>query len=116
MRPFFIQRLDNNEELCAQLERIKSDMVAAQKAISDGGRLLKETEKEREVAMTKAFRMGQEKEVAKAKCKDLEQEKNQLRKELEELWAASDIQKNELKEFQAGFAVEKNELIEDYQK
>ncbi|KAJ9701495.1 hypothetical protein PVL29_006724 [Vitis rotundifolia] len=85
MRAFFTQRLDNNEELHAQLERAKSDMAAAQKAISDRERLLKETKKENEVAKAKARRMGEEKKVAETKCKYVEREKYQLRKELEEL-------------------------------
>lgn len=77
--------MDNNEDLHAQLERTESDLDGAQKAISDGGRLLKEIEEEREVAKAKAHRMGEEKEVAEAKCKDMEWEKDHLRKDLEEL-------------------------------
>ncbi|KAL6319904.1 hypothetical protein AAG906_036977 [Vitis piasezkii] len=56
-----------------------------EKAISNGGRLLKETEEESEVAKAKARRMGEEKE------------------------------KKELEELRAGFAAEKEELKEDYQ-
>ena len=116
MRAFFTYQLDNNEDLHAQLKRTESDLDGAQKTISDGGRLLKEIEEEREVAKAKARRMGEEKEVAKAKCKDMEQEKDHLRKDLEELQVASNIQKKELEELRAGFAVEKEELKEDYQK
>lgn len=98
MRVFFTQWLDENEELRAQLERTESDLVAAQKAISDGERLLNKTEEEKEVAKAEARRMGEEKEVVEAKCKDVEQEKDQLKKELGDLWAVSEAQKKELEE------------------
>ena len=102
--------------VCTQLEQADSDLVAAQKAIIDGGKLLKETEEEREVAKVEACRMREEREVAESKCKDAEQEKNQLKKEPEELRATFDAQQKELEVLRAGFAVEKKELEEDYHK
>ena len=76
MRAFLTQQLDNNEELRTQLERVESKLAVAQKAITDGGRLLKESEEEKEATKVDAWQMKDEKEVAKAKCKDVEQERN----------------------------------------
>ena len=116
MRAFFTQRLDNNKELRTQLEQAECDLAATQKAITDEGKLLNETNEEIEMAKAEACWMRDEKETAEAKCKDVEQKKDQLKKELEELRAASDVQKNELEELQAGFVVEKKKLEEDYQR
>lgn len=82
MRVFLTQRLDDDEKLHTQLERVETELVAAQKAITDGERLLKEKDEEIEVAKAEARWMGEEKEAAKAKCKDAEHERDQLKKEL----------------------------------
>ena len=116
MRTFHTQRQGRNEELCTQLEWVESDLVAAQKAIIDEGKLLKEAEEERQVAMTQACQVKEEREVVEAKCKEVEQEKDQLKKELEELWVASNARKKELEELWARFATKKKKLEEDYQK
>lgn len=54
MRAFFAQRLGSNEELCTQLKRAKSNLATTQKATIDGTKLLKEADKERNVANVKA--------------------------------------------------------------
>lgn len=62
MRVFLTQWIDSDEELCAQLVRVESELVATQKAIIDRERLLKET-KEKQVAKVEARRIGEEKEA-----------------------------------------------------
>lgn len=116
MRAFLTQQLDNNEELRTQLEQVESELAVAQKAITNGGRLLKESEEEKETMKAEVWQMKDKKEAAKAKRKDVEQEMNQLKKELENLRAVFDAQKKELEELRVGFTVEKNELKEDYHK
>lgn len=59
MRTFLTQRLDGDEELRTQLERTKSDLVAARKAISGGKRLLKKAKEERETTKVEARRIGE---------------------------------------------------------
>ena len=93
MRGFFTQQLDSNEELHTQLKRAENDPVAAQKAITDRGKLLKEIEEEREVVKAEVCQMREEMETTEAKCKNVEQEKDQLKKELEELGMTSDARK-----------------------
>ncbi|KAL6325256.1 hypothetical protein AAG906_023101 [Vitis piasezkii] len=85
MQTFLIQKIDNNEEHCAQLVRVESELTAVRKAVADAEKLLKELEEGMQVAKDEACRMGYEKKTVKAKCKDAEQEKDQLKKELEEL-------------------------------
>ena len=102
MRAFLTQRIDSDEELNAQLRRVESKLAVARKVITDGERLLNETDEEKQVAKVETRRMGEEKEAAEAKWKNTEHEMDQLKKELEELWA--------------GFTTEKNELEKDYQK
>lgn len=102
MQAFFTQRLGSDKELCTQLEKVKGDLSATQKAIVDEGRLLKEAEEEREIAKTEACEVKVEKDATEVKCKDVEQEKEQLQKELEEL--------------RATYATQKKELDEDYHK
>lgn len=87
MRAFFVRQLDENEELCPQLDRAENDLVATQKTVADRAMLLKEVEEEREMAKTEACRVKKEKKVVEAKCKDAKQAKDLLKKELEELWA-----------------------------
>lgn len=50
-------------------------MVAVQKAISNGRRLLNETKEKRDAAKVEAHWMGKKNEDAEAKCKDLERDK-----------------------------------------
>lgn len=85
MQTFLIQKIDNNEEPCAQLVRVESELTVVRKAVADAKKLLKELEEGMQVAKDEACRMGYEKEAVKAKCKDVEQERDQLKKELEEL-------------------------------
>lgn len=98
MWAFLTQRLDSNKELHAQLENAESGLDAAQIAIVDVGRLLKEAKEEREAMKAEACWMKEEKEVVEAKCKETGQERNQLRNEVEELHVASAAQKKELEE------------------
>lgn len=85
MRTFLTQQLDNNEKLRTQLERVESELVTAQKAITDGDLLLNESNGENEAVKIEEWQMKDERKVAEAKCKDAEQEMDQLKKELEEL-------------------------------
>lgn len=88
---FITQQLDNDEELHTQLAQTESDLATAQKAISNGGRLLNKVEKERKTAKVEARQRGEEKEVVETKCKDLEYEKYRLMKKLEELRMTSNV-------------------------
>ena len=62
--------MDSNKELHTQLEKAESDLAAAQIAITDADRLLKEAEEEREAVKAKVCQMKEENEVAEAKCKE----------------------------------------------
>ena len=46
MREFLTQRIDNDEELHAQLVRVENDLVVARKATTNREKLLKESEEE----------------------------------------------------------------------
>ena len=76
MREFLTQRIDNDEELHAQLVRVENDLVVARKATTNREKLLKESEEEMQATKVEARRMGEEKEAAEAMCKDVEQEKD----------------------------------------
>lgn len=67
MRAFLTQRIDSDEELNAQLRRVESKLAVARKVITDGERLLNETDEEKQVAKVETRRMGEEKEAAEAK-------------------------------------------------
>lgn len=62
--------MDSNKELHTQLEKAESDLAAAQIAITDADRLLKEAEEEREAVKAKVCQMKEENEAAEAKCKE----------------------------------------------
>lgn len=64
--------MDENEELCTQLEQAESDLAAAQKAVIDGAMLQKKVEEERKVAKAEACLVKEEREIAEAKCKYVE--------------------------------------------
>lgn len=85
MQAFLIQKIDNNEEPCAQLVRVEGELTAVWKVVTDAEKLLKELEEGMQVAKDEACQMGYEKKAVKAKCKDAEQERDQLKKKLEEL-------------------------------
>lgn len=63
--------MDSNKEVHAQLEKAKSDLAAAQIAIVDAGRLLKEAKEGRGAAKVDACWMKDENEVVEAKCKEV---------------------------------------------
>lgn len=97
MLEFLTQRIDNDEELCAQFIRVESELTAARKATVDGKKLLKETEEEKQMANVETFRMRKEKEIVEAKCKNAEDEIDRLKKQLEKLRAASEAQKKRVR-------------------
>lgn len=72
MRAFISHRMSSIEELYAKLEQVKSDLVAAQKAATDGAEALKMAEGEKEAAQAKAERMKRESEATEAKCQEAE--------------------------------------------
>lgn len=75
MRAFLTQRIDNNEELHAQLVRVESKLATIRKVAIDVEKLLKELEEGMPAAKVEACRKGEEKKAAEAKCKDAEQER-----------------------------------------
>lgn len=83
MRTFLTQQLGSDEELHTKIERAESVLAATQKAITNGDKLLKEAEEEREMAKFEALRIKEGKETVEAKCKEAEQEKDQLKNKLE---------------------------------
>ncbi|KAL6319831.1 hypothetical protein AAG906_036896 [Vitis piasezkii] len=85
---FVSHRLGGGEELRARLERVKTDLVAAQK--------------ERETICVEVDKLKKEGEAVEVKLKGAEQENSQLKKE-----------KNEL---EVGFVAQKKELEAEYQK
>lgn len=102
MRAFIAQLVSSTEELCARLERVESDLAAAQKAAVDGVEALKPAEEEKEAICAESERLKEEGKATKAKCKEAELENAQLKKDMEEL--------------QFGFMTQKKELEMDYQK
>lgn len=72
MRAFITQLVSGTEELYARLERVESDLVAAQKAAANGVEALKPVEEEKEAICAKSERLKEESKDAKAKRKEVE--------------------------------------------
>lgn len=72
MRVFISHRLGGNKELCAKLERVETDLVAAQKAIVDGAEALKLAEGDKEVICAEADWLKEKEEAMEAKFKGAE--------------------------------------------
>ncbi|RVW53136.1 hypothetical protein CK203_080644 [Vitis vinifera] len=82
MQAFISHRLGGREELCAKLERVKVDLVAAQKAVVDRTETLKLVEGGKGMIYSEAERLKEKGEAMKAKYKGAEQENSQLKKEM----------------------------------
>lgn len=95
MRAFITQRIGGSEELRAKLEWVESNLVAVQKAIADGVKVVKLVERERETARVEVDQLREKGKVAQAKCKVVEHENNLLKKELEKLRVGLAAQKKE---------------------
>ncbi|RVW92001.1 hypothetical protein CK203_030196 [Vitis vinifera] len=93
--------MGDSEKLHAKLERVKSDLANAQKAVMDRAEALGKAEGEKKTAQAEVGRLREDVKVVEAKGRDSDKEIERLRKELEEL--------------QARFATQK-ELDNDYQK
>ena len=102
MRNFISHHMSGSEELCAKLERVESDLAAAQKAAAEEAKALKLAEGEKEAIHAEADKLREERRTTKAKFKEAKGENSQLKKEMEKLLA--------------GFAAQKKELEMEYQK
>ena len=69
----------------ARLERVKTDLVAAQKVAMEGAEALKLAEREREAICAEVDKLKKEGEAVEVKLKGAEQENSQLKKEVKEL-------------------------------
>lgn len=72
MRAFITQLMSGTEELYARLERVESDLVAAQKAVADGVEALKPVEEEKEAICAESEQLKERGKAAKAKRKEAE--------------------------------------------
>ena len=102
MRTFISHRMSSSEELCAKLERVESDLAAAQKVATKGAEALKLVEEKKKVIRAEVDMLRKEDKVVEAKFKEAKREITQLRKEMKEL--------------RVGFAAQKKELETKYQK
>lgn len=72
MRAFITQLVSGTEKLYARLERVESDLAAAQKVAADGVEALKPVEEEKEAICAESERLKEEGKAAKAKHKEAE--------------------------------------------
>ena len=87
-----------------KLERVESDLVAAQKAAVKGAEVLKLAEGKKETVHAEANKLREEGIIVEAKLKEAEQENAQLNKKMEKLRAGFVAQKRKMKEVRVGFA------------
>ena len=102
MRNFISHHMSGSEELCVKLERVESDLVAAQKAAAEEAKALKLAEGEKEAIRAETDKLRKERRTTKAKFKKSKGENAQLKKEMKKLLN--------------GFAAQKKELETEYQK
>ena len=58
---YVVHNVDGNEDLLANLDTTKSEVVIAQKLAEEGANLLKKSEEEKEVSQAEAHRLVEEK-------------------------------------------------------
>ena len=80
MRAFITQKMGDSEELRAKLERVKSDLVDAQKVVMDEAKALGKAEGEKETTQAEVGRLREEVKVVEAKGRNANKEIERLRK------------------------------------
>ena len=76
--------MDGNEDLLANLETTKSEIVAAQELAEEGASLLRKVEEEKEASQAEARQLAEENAVMVAKKEQTEEEVVRLRQELQD--------------------------------
>lgn len=74
MRVFISYRMSDSEKLRTRLERAENDLIAIQKATTEGAEALKLAEGDREPIHAEADKLRKESEIAETKLKGVEQE------------------------------------------
>ena len=87
------------EKLRSRLEKVETELAAAQKAVVDGADQLSRAEEEKGVIRAEADTLKREKEALEGQVNGAEQENLQLKNDVEELRASLVAQKKE-KEYQ----------------
>ena len=90
MRAYVAHNVDENEDLLANLEIVKSETVAAQELAKEGVGLLRKAEKEKNVSQVKACQLVEEKTIMAAEKEKVEEEVVRLRHELQDPRAGFD--------------------------
>ena len=90
MMAYVAHNVDENEDLLANLEIVKSETVAAQELAKEGVGLLRKAEEEKNVSQAKARQLVEEKTIMAAEKEKVEEEAVRLRHELQDLRAGFD--------------------------
>lgn len=85
MGTFISHRMSSSEELCANLERVESDLAVTHKAAVEGAEALKLEDGKKEVTCVEENKLREEGRTIEAKCKEAEHENAQLKKEMKKL-------------------------------
>lgn len=79
MRAYIAHNIDGNEELLADSEKAKSEVVAAHKLAEECISQLRKAKKENETSQAEALDLAEEKKVMAAKKENIEEEATRLR-------------------------------------
>ena len=85
MRAYVAHNVNENEDLLANLEIVKSETVATQELAKEGVGLLRKAE-EKNVSQVKARQLVEEKTIMMAEKEKVEEEAVRLRHELQDPW------------------------------
>ena len=102
MRAYVAHNMDGNEDLLANLETTKNEVVATRKLVEERVGPLRKTKEEKDVAQFEACHLAEENEVLAVNKKKAKEEADWLRQELQDL--------------RVGFVAQKKVLEADCQK